>query len=436
MKLKKALFFTLLFTAFIFCTSCGGKSSKYDIDDDIIGDDDTTDTEEPGNDDGETPADTTDDDGDTVPDDTDSEPTDSDTPEEPTDGDNDPVDDGDSGTPDEDHDSDADTNPTVDDDTDTDTEDPGEEEPIPEKDDPSLICTGQNECFNDSNVMESCPASSKSEFFGQDAQYAEKGYCLLKSFTASADIVTDNIFGLIWQRNLPSTYPGCTGSSGAACSYQQALDYCNNLTYAGFSDWRLPAPEEFATIIDFGKTNPATNADIFPIPGTNQKIFWTRTASVYTSGKSWSVDFTKGETREENASSNYFYARCVRGGEDLNAPDFNTLDDSTVEDTQYNFFWTKPTTETMTWTAALAYCKKLEYAGETDWRLPNINELVTLLDHSTARPASEFPGMSLNYFWSSTSYDGYAYNAWIINSSDGTVKAIDKTLEAKVLCVR
>ena len=434
MKLKRILFFTFLFTVLIFCVSCGGKNKKYpDIDDDIFSDDDTDTTDTaPIEEDGDHQEDITDNDADT---DTE-EPGDDDTvPDESPEHDYDQPDDSDSDTnPVVDDDTDTDTNPTVDDDTDT--EETGDEDYIPYKDDPTLVCTGQNKCFNNSDVMSKCPASPNSSFFGQDAQYAKKGYCLLKSYSTTSDLVTDNIFGLIWQRNLPSTYTGCIGSSGSACTYQQAIDYCDNLNYAGFSDWRLPAPEEFATIINFGKNAPAIDTDIFPVPGTTQKIFWTYTASSYSNGKSWSVDFTKGETREENASSNYFYARCVRGGENLIAPKFEKLENSIVEDLSYDFLWSEPTTATMTWQEALAYCTKLDFAGETGWRLPNINELVTLLNHFIARPASEFPDMPLNYFWSSTSYEGYAYNAWIINTSDGTIKAMDKTLEAKVLCVK
>ena len=143
----------------------------------------------------------------------------------------------------------------------------------------------------------------------------------------------------------------------------------------------------------------------------------------------------KGETREENASSNYFYARCVRSGH-LSAPEFSQLENFIIKDSQYDLLWTEPTAEDVTWQDALAYCTNLEFAGETGWRLPNINELVTLIDHSTARPASQFPGMSLSYFWSSTSYEGYAYNAWAVNTSDGTIKTMDKTYTAIPLCVK
>ena len=438
MKLRKIFFFTLIFTALVFCISCKGKKDPYaDLDDDITNDESDTDTDTeqtdtaPDKDDSDNNGDTIDDTSDTENDgdvnDTDIPDESHDTDPNPTDDDDPQPQDGDHDTDDDEHDNDHDT------DTDTDPEDPGDGFPIPEADDASLICTGQNKCFNGSTEI-ACPPLSNADFFGQDAQYAKKGYCLMKSFTTSADIVTDNIFGLIWQRNLPEQYDGCTGDTGKKCTYQQAINYCSNLNYAGFSDWRLPAPEEFATIIDFGKINPTIDDSIFPMPGTIMKTFWTQTSSLFTNGKIWVVDFATGETVEN--PSNYFYVRCVRGGENLNVPDFKTLDNSIVEDSQYNFYWTQPTTDTMTWQEALAYCKNLEYADEKGWRLPNINELVTLLNHFTARPASQFPGMTLNYFWSSTSSEEYALNAWSINSSDGTIRAIDKTVKVKVICVK
>lgn len=434
MKLRKFFFFTLVFAALVFCISCKGKNDPYaDLDDDIIRDDSDTSADTDPDKDDDT-GDTTDDTSDTAPDDdTDTDSGDhNNIPDESHETDHDPIDDSDSQSQDEDTDEPED-DPSSDDDADT--EEQGDEDSIIGHEDPVVVCTGQNQCFNDYQST-SCPASPTSDFFGQDWQYAQKGYCLNKSFSTTNDLVTDNISGLIWQRKLPESYSGCTGSSGAACLYQQALEYCENLAYAGFSDWRLPTPEEFATIIDFGKTGPALDSDIFPVQTTTQKTFWTSAASLYSSGKSWSIDFTKGETREEQIASNYFYVRCVRGAT-LEKPSFKAIKDGEIiEDSQNNLFWTKSPSESIPWKDALMYCKNLEYADETGWRLPNINELASIIDHSTTRPASEFPGLTMNYLWSSTSYSGYAYNAWSVSASDGTIKSMDKTLTARVICVK
>ena len=434
MKLRKIFFFTLVFAALVFCISCKGKSDKYDEFDDWdtdLNDNDAGDTTEDGSD---TDTDSNDTDSDTESD-TGTEDKDNEIPDESHENDHDQTSDDDSDTDtviDDDTDTDTDTNPVVDDDTDTEVT--GDEDSIPETEDPAVVCTGQNKCFNNQQET-SCPTSPDDGFFGQDAQYANKGYCLLKSFTASSDIVTDNISGLIWQRNLPETYNTCENS--IACNYQQAINYCSNLSYAGFSDWRLPTPEEFGTIKDFGSV-PAIDTEKFPIPSTTTKTFWTETPVVNSSNRSWIVNFVNGETTSEKNSA-AAYVRCVRG-EELTKPNFKTFtenEEDIVYDYTNNLKWAKEISDDLTWKGALKYCKNLEYGGETGWRLPNINELASFLDYSHSNPASEFPGLKSNNFWSSTSYTGYPSQAWVINSSDGTVKIYsEKTYTAKVLCVK
>lgn len=445
MKLRNFFFFTLVFAALVFCISCGGKGNKYpDIDDDILTDDDQlpeddADTDTKNDEDKDTtpvndndPSDDPHHDSDK--DDTDTAPDETDADTEPDDNDTDTTADT------EPDDSDTDTH----DDTDTEPDETGDEDSIPEKDDPTVICTDQSQCFNSKKEI-TCPTSPDADFFGQDVQYANKGYCLMKSYTTSSDLVTDNITGLVWQRKLPET--GCPnhgeGTNIIVCTKQEAVDYCSNLNYAGYSDWRLPTPEEYATIKNFGSI-PAigiTDENYFPLPSTTTTIFWTSASSLASSGKSWAVDFQTGETTEQDdtKASSTFYVRCVRG-EELAKPDFKTFTENNeviVYDNTHNLKWTKTLGEEVIWKAALKYCEDLEYAGETEWRLPNINELASIIDYSRSNPASLFPGLTSPYLWSSTTYIGYPSSAWIADMSSGTVQFnTGKTVPFKVICVK
>ena len=155
----------------------------------------------------------------------------------------------------------------------------------------------------------------------------------------------------------------------------------------------------------------------------------------------WRTDatnFKNGETTTEKNSS-VAYVRCVRGN-NLQKPEFTIIDHNDtifIHDTAHNLLWPKTIGEEATWEEALEYCKTFKYGGEQNWRLPNINELASFLDYSLSSPASEFPGLKSNYFWSSTSYTGYPSQAWVINSSDGTVKIYsEKLYTARVICVK
>jgi len=65
----------------------------------------------------------------------------------------------------------------------------------------------------------------------------------------------------------------------------------------------------------------------------------------------------------------------------------------------------------MNWEGALKYCEELELAGHSDWRLPSIREIATLLDlsykDSTWFHKEFFPDVKtapLGFYWASTTY--------------------------------
>ena len=436
MKLEKKLSFIFLAAALVFCISCGGGGDKYsDVDDEPAKtDNDDSEPEEPESDDDIVP----DEDNDPVIDDTDTTAESDDDTTDVTDDDSEipGKDDKDSVENDtdpgeEDNDPIEDNDPVKDEDHAPDFDD--EIPDIDEKEDPAVLCTGQTKCFN--TYQEISCTQTDSSFYGQDGLYASQGYCLQKSLDATTDLVTDNITGLVWQRNLPSKYDGCTGNSGATCLHDQALSYCENLEYAGYSDWRLPSPEEFATIIDYGK-EPAIDSDKLPLPKTSNKTFWTRTelvSSNLSNPKFWYVNFSNGETTDDEDKAKY--VRCVRGSQ-LEKPHFKIVNEI-VEDTVNNLIWTKDENSVLSsWESALDHCQNLEYGGYDDWRLPSINELASLIDYSQKDPASLFPGISSTYFWSSTS-SSYIPNAWTVILSTGKIiYSTDKTNTARVICVR
>jgi hypothetical protein len=81
----------------------------------------------------------------------------------------------------------------------------------------------------------------------------------------SDDTITDNATGLMWAQN----------DSGTGLKWADALAYCENLTAAGYDDWRLPSVKELQSIVDYTRSPDTTgSAAIDPLfnvtPITNE----------------------------------------------------------------------------------------------------------------------------------------------------------------------
>jgi Protein of unknown function (DUF1566) len=92
--------------------------------------------------------------------------------------------------------------------------------------------------------------------------------------------VTDVESKLMWMRCSSGQQWQGQRCVGAADSYgwadaQQHADQVSRDASAFFSDWRVPALRELATITDRGCNNPRTNLAVFP--GTPAAPFWSST---------------------------------------------------------------------------------------------------------------------------------------------------------------
>jgi hypothetical protein len=101
-------------------------------------------------------------------------------------------------------------------------------------------------------------------------------------------------------------------------------------------------------------------------------------------------------------------------------------DDSAAKDTKMN------------WENAQHYCSELNLGGYSDWRLPAIKELQSIVDISRYEPAIKkgFSHVASDGYWSSSTYVSDTEYAWIVNFKDGDTYYSTKTNERYVRCVR
>lgn len=119
---------------------------------------------------------------------------------------------------------------------------------------------------------------------------------------------------------------------------------------------------------------------------------------------------------------------------------FTDNGDGTITDHATGLMWEKAVSAgTYSWTNAMPYAEAQTTAGHTDWRLPNINEMLSIADYSRFNPSVNstfFPGAASTTFWSSTTAKSNTAWAWRITYNAPSLGISDKTGANNVRCVR
>ncbi len=125
---------------------------------------------------------------------------------------------------------------------------------------------------------------------------------------------------------------------------------------------------------------------------------------------------------------------------DVTAGDLTDNGDGTVTDGNTGLMWQQEEAGLMNWEDAITYCEGLSLAGYTDWRLPNIKVLRSIIDDSLSNPAIDtayFSDAHASYYWSST-YGSIPFSAWDVYFFKGSARQVGSTSWglAYVRCVR
>jgi hypothetical protein len=290
--------------------------------------------------------------------------------------------------------------------------------------------TGQSLCFDEAGKVIPCPNS------GQDGQWQKGLPWPRPRFQVQDEIVVDRLTGLAWTKNanvaeFPLTWP-------------EALVWVaqmNRERTFGFSDWRLPNRRELRSLLDHQSRKPALPQG-HPFNGVFLSWYWTSTTAAIQPAYAWYVH-TEGGRMFYGGKNQAFLLWPVRGegfgilpatgqkkcfdanGKEIPCPgtgqdgDFQTgarwpeprflVREDVVLDRLTDLVWygqadllRKP----VTWTEALEAVAQWNLKrADGPWRLPNINELESLVDadrHSPALPADHPFSEVRSEYWSST----------------------------------
>lgn len=94
---------------------------------------------------------------------------------------------------------------------------------------------------------------------------------------------------------------------------------------------------------------------------------------------------------------------------------------------------------TLTWVLGIQYANDLDFAGFTDWRMPNINELVSIINYNTYNPTAYtdfFLNTTLDIYWSSTPVASILTFRWGVRFDTGFSNRTNSTFTCYLRCVR
>jgi hypothetical protein len=310
--------------------------------------------------------------------------------------------------------------------------------------------TGQTTCHDTSGLEIPCEGS------GQDAEFKRGEEWPVPRLESSDELVLDRLTGLVWTRNANlAEFP---------LRWQAALEYIvgmNKEGAFGYSDWRLPNRRELRSLMSHKTKKPAL-PESHPFKDAFLGWYWTSTTSMINPAYAWYVHMEGARmfygnkeqfsllwpVRDEGNGiipatgqrqcydSKGRLIRCEGSGQDGEfrfgrswpEPRFEVMHNLVV-DRLTGLRWSKNadlSNGSVTWQDAIAAVKKLNQSakGNAGWRLPNINELESLVDcsmHSPALPAAHAFESVQESYWSSTTSMFEPDWAWALYLTKGAV---------------
>jgi len=279
-----------------------------------------------------------------------------------------------------------------------------------------VVDTRQERCYDNLRSI-TCP-SPGAVFCGQDAQHDG----LAPKYVDNGDgTVTDLNTGHMWQRSPDRNGDGAIDAADKL-TFQEAVAQADAFSLAGHNDWRLPTIKELYSLIDFRGVDVSGSATSGSVPfidtgyfgfgygdtGAGERVidaqFATSTQYVSTTmggaATMFGVNFADGRIKGYPTDDSHplypngvpFYVRYVRGNTGYSINAFTGNGDGTVTDTSAGLQWSQDDSGVgMDWEEALAWVQQKNsetYLGHSDWRLPNVKELQSIVDYSRAPEAT------------------------------------------------
>jgi len=218
-----------------------------------------------------------------------------------------------------------------------------------------------------------------------------------------------NIRELLSIRSYGYTSTNWLTSSGFSILY---TDLWSSTSYNTTDAWLLSISSGSMTVVPAGKSHPSSEYGLWMVRRKSSCI--PETGQV--------TEFLPGDNGYHRLDSGVFFP----------SPRFHKNGDGTITDNLTGLTWHQNAVfkSEFSFSAALTDINNLNSASGGDWRLPNVNEIMSILDYSTEEP-NVWLGTGLfttwaGRYWSSTTDPADTANAFILNMTDGSLTTVKK----------
>jgi len=124
--------------------------------------------------------------------------------------------------------------------------------------------------------------------------------------------VSDNSTGLMWKQHQYREQDAVDFDLKIR-DWANSSSYCENLTFAGYDDWRLPRIKELLTLVNYNKYSPAIDQHFFPNVSTCCSDYWSSSEIPEDHLSVWTVHIgSHGYIDSKPKENSFNYSICVR----------------------------------------------------------------------------------------------------------------------------
>lgn len=301
-------------------------------------------------------------------------------------------------------------------------------------------------CWDDNSLI-SCVGTGQDGDYNVGREPNFSGPTQHSTYTSDYT-TTDETMGLTWRTcKLGASGSDCTVGSPSTMDYPDASGNgtgCDQLNqanggngYAGITNWRLPTIEELGLLIKYDYTASWRTFDS-KFPNSLSGNLWSNTVAKLQTDHHWAhYNRTGAENYVDGPGGMNNQVRCVSGPVWQNENLLFANLDGTVTDKATNLIWQKcamgqandenctglPTTGSLS--NGIDYCENLSLGDSEDWRVPNINELRSIIKRTEPSghriDTQAFPNVSGASYQSSTLPNNYGAQVMVVTFQTGRV---------------